>query len=210
MERSDECFGFCFGIIFSNHFFGFLFNLKCLSRLWLSWAPPKADTVPSAGLGPPEPPQTSPRAGGPTLVPSSVGGSVPNSSISSSGTGTPALGEDFGGCEMGWAGIALQEEDQLGRKSLGRKWKEKKEFPGASQLPRTFSLSFLWDVAPPGSWICSQAHPAPLGGSWGIWVDFTSQLFLLQCQGSFLHPGMVFGPSQQGALEVPGLRAGMG
>lgn len=54
-----------------------------------------------------------------------------------------------------------------------------------SQLPRTSSLSFPWDVAPPGSWICSQAHPAHLGGSWGIWVDFTSSYFSSSARGGF-------------------------
>lgn len=34
-----------------------------------------------------------------------------------------------------------------------------------AQLPRTSSLSFPWDVAPPGSWICSRAHPAPWEGA---------------------------------------------
>lgn len=128
--------------------------------------------MPSASLGPPGPPQTSPRAGGPTLVPSSVGGSVPNSSISSSGTGTRALGEDFGGCEVGWAGIALQEEDQLGRKSLGKNLKEKRsflEYPSSPQHPRS-PFHGMWLLQDPGSAPKPTLHPWEGAGEFG-WIS---------------------------------------
>lgn len=96
---------------------------------------------------------------------------------------------------MDWAGIALQKEDQLGRKSLGRNWKEKKEFPGVSH-----ELLTLLSVGCGSSGSLDLLRSPPCThGSWGVWVGFTSQLFLLQCQGNFLHPGMFFCPFPRGS-----------
>lgn len=140
LNGSDECFGLLWDF-FSNHFFGFGFNLKCLSRLWLSWALPKADTVPSAPLGPPRAPQNLAQGWGvPPLVPSSMGGSVPNPSISSSGTGTSTRGEGvFGGCGVGWGGQGL-----LCRRKIsweGKALEETRRKKELSQIPTTSSVS---------------------------------------------------------------------
>lgn len=123
---SDECFGLLWDF-FSNHFFGFLFNLKCLSRLWLSRAPPRLTPCLQHRWDPPRAPPNLAQGWG--LLPCSLhpwGARCQTHPSAPAPQGIGERGRNFGGCEVSWAGIALQKEDQQGRKSRGRNQKEKR------------------------------------------------------------------------------------
>lgn len=91
---------------------------------------------------------------------------------------------------VGWAGIALQKEDQLGRKSLGRNQKEKGTVPHPHNLLGLLCGTRL--LQDPGSGL----EPALPLWELGFRMDFTSQVFLFQCQGNFYTLEWLFGPSQ--------------
>lgn len=74
-------------------------------------------------------------------------------------------------------------------------WKKpegkKEKCPSFLQPPQ----SPLWDAAPPWVWL----EPALPLWELRFWMDFTSQVFILQCQGNFYTLEWFFGPSSAGS-----------
>lgn len=154
MERSDECLGFCFGIIFSNHFFGFLFNLKCLSRLWLSWAPPPRLTpCLQQGWDPQSPPKPHPGLGVPPWSLHPWGARCQIHPSAPVAQGHRHWGRILGGVRWAGQGLLCRRKISWEGKALEESGRKKRSFLECPSSPEPSRSPFcgMWLLQDPGS-----------------------------------------------------------